>query len=277
MEWEKITANQISDTGLISRIYKEFLKLNNNKNPLYKWAKDSNRRFTKEDVQMANKHRKRCSSSPSIRETQIETTMRSLPPHTLQDATVNRTENKCWTVPSVVLGSFSCFNRVWMEQTQGRPFFPTTLQPLFQAPSSEPQPSSASETSQHRFFFFFNSNSSLPNNHELQIHQNYSTKVEAALNHLVTQHVQGPYTYLTLGFYLHLNDVALEALGHCFPEPAELKCEDAQRFLKMQNQCHCLPGQAEATTVLDKNWTQTLLDLPALGSARTGPQLRDFL
>ena len=59
MGWEKIFANHISDKRSITRIYKELLKLNSGKTAwLKKWAKNLNRHFTKQDIQMFNKHTK---------------------------------------------------------------------------------------------------------------------------------------------------------------------------------------------------------------------------
>ena len=94
-EWEKLTANETTDKGLISKIYKQLIQLNTRETnkPVKKWEKDLNRHFSKEDIQIANKHMKRLLI---IRETQIKTTM-SYHITPVRMAIIKKSTNdKCW-------------------------------------------------------------------------------------------------------------------------------------------------------------------------------------
>ena len=122
-----------------------------------------------------------------------------------------------------------------------------------------------------------------------QIPQNYSTKVEAAINDLSNLHLWASYTYLSRGLDFICDHVALKDVGHLFQEPAKEKCEGTECLLKLQNPSggHILlqdvthPSQDEwgktqdavAALASEKDLNRALLDVHALGSAHTEPRL----
>ena len=97
-EWEKIIANEATDKELISKMYKQLLQLNSRKinDPIKKWAKELNRHFSKEDIQMAKKHEKMLNITHYLKNANQKTTMKYHLMPVRMAAIQKSTNNKCW-------------------------------------------------------------------------------------------------------------------------------------------------------------------------------------
>ena len=122
-EWEKIMANETTDKGLIFKIYKHLIQLNTRKtnNPIKKWGKEQNRHFSKEDIQIANKHMKRYSILLIIRETQINTTIRYHLIPVRMAITKKSTNSICWRA----CGEKGMLLHCWRERKLIQPLWKT--------------------------------------------------------------------------------------------------------------------------------------------------------
>ena len=89
-EWEKIITTKTTDKELISKISWQLMQLSSIKinNPMKNWAKELNRHFSKEDIQMANKHEKMLNITHYQRN--ANQNHNELPSHTGQDGSYQK-------------------------------------------------------------------------------------------------------------------------------------------------------------------------------------------
>ena len=127
-DWEKIIANETMDKKLISKTCKQHLQLNSRKinYPIKKWTKELNRHFSKEDIQVSNKHMKSCSTSLINRAMQIRTTMRYHFMPVRMAVIQKSTSSKFWSG----CGEKGTLLHCWWECTLVQPLWITVLRLL---------------------------------------------------------------------------------------------------------------------------------------------------
>ena len=96
--WEKIFTNPATDKGLISKIYKKLKERDFQMliNPIKKWGSELNREFSTEEVQMAKRHLRSCSTFLANKELQIKTTVRYHLTPVRMDKIKNINDSFCW-------------------------------------------------------------------------------------------------------------------------------------------------------------------------------------